>query len=69
MPVLKITCSTKYHFKKIDITMYDIKHNGRKCVNLVKDFLLAYMNLKPLVLVLKHYLHQMEINDTYTVFF
>lgn len=37
--------------------MYDVKHNGRKCVDLVKDFLGFYVNLKPLVLVLKHYLH------------
>lgn len=39
MPVLKITCNSKYHFKKIDITMYDEKHNGLECVNLVKEFL------------------------------
>ena len=34
--VLKVTCTNEYNNKKLDITIQENKHNGLKCVQLVK---------------------------------
>ncbi|KAL4466985.1 hypothetical protein ABPG74_010582 [Tetrahymena malaccensis] len=65
VPVLKVTCTQKYDYKKLDITILEGKHNGIKCVDLVNNYINAYQHLKPLVLVLKQFLHSLEMNDTY----
>ncbi|KAL4510168.1 hypothetical protein ABPG72_010361 [Tetrahymena utriculariae] len=65
VPVLKVTCTQKYDFKKLDITILEGKHNGIKCVDLVNNYINAYQHLKSLVLVLKQFLHCLEMNDTY----
>lgn len=69
MPVLKITCTSEYSYKKIDISIQDSIHNGMACVNLVKSFLDDYETLKPLVLVLKNFIYSSGLYDTYNVLF
>lgn len=65
IPVLKITCSEEFMNKKVDITVQESKHNGLECVQLVKELLLHYAPLKPLVLVLKQFLFACNLNDTF----
>lgn len=71
VPVLKITCIPKENSsatKKIDISIQDPRHNGLPCVELVKDYLQVYPSLRALVLVLKHLLFTLNLNDTYSVY-
>lgn len=42
-----------------------MKHNGLNCVNLVKKYLDRFHQLKPLVLVLKYMMYQLDLSDTY----
>lgn len=65
MPVLKVKCSKNYLYKRIDISLQEQKHYGLLSVQLVKDYLLAYEPLKPLTLVLKHFLYCSNLSDTY----
>ena len=53
MPVIKATCTEKYGFKKIDLTVQDGKHSGPKCVELVNKYLELYGCLRYLVLPFK----------------
>jgi len=53
VPVLKVTCTSAYDNKKLDITILEPKHNGLKCVDLVNNYLANYRLLRPLVLVMK----------------
>jgi len=50
----------------IDITHMTDIHNGVKCVNLVKEYLLECWYLEPLILVLKQLLKVNGMNDPYT---
>lgn len=68
IPIIKITSSAKFNFKKIDITVKesdDKTHNGEKCVKLVKDYLFMYRELKPLFLVIKQLVFLAQLNDPY----
>jgi len=65
VPVLKITCSKSYLNKKVDISMYDPRHNGLLCVDLVKEYLALYPALRSMVLILKQFLYKLNLNDTY----
>lgn len=67
VPVIKVVCSEKYFNKSVDLTVYEQNHNGLECVQLVKYYLKAYYVLKPLVLVLKYFLHFLDLNKTYEV--
>jgi DNA polymerase sigma len=49
----------------IDITHMTDFHNGVKCVNLVKDYLLDCWFIEPLILVLKQMLKVNGLNDPY----
>lgn len=49
----------------IDITHMTDMHNGVKCVNLVKDYLLDCWFIEPLILVLKQMLKVNGLNDPY----
>ena len=69
MPILKISCTEEYLNKKINITIQESKHNGLKCVNLVKTFLNCYPSLKPLLLVLKQFMYSSNYSDPYSVIF
>lgn len=51
--------------KKVDISIFDSRHNGLACVDLVKEYLSFYPALKPIVLALKQYLYTLNLNDTY----
>jgi len=65
-PVIKIVCTEKYLKKKLDITLQDDRHNGIKCVELVKEYLLEYEDiLRPLIYILKHLLFHAGLNDPY----
>ena len=67
VPVLKITCSKEYFNKRVDMSIHDVRHNGMRCVELVKEYLQVYPSLKPLVLALKYFLYILNLNDTYQV--
>ena len=49
----------------IDITHMTDIHNGVKCVNLVKDYLVDCWFIEPLILVLKQMLKVNGLNDPY----
>lgn len=49
----------------IDITHMTDMHNGVKCVNLVKEYLLDCWFIEPLILVLKQMLKVNNLNDPY----
>ena len=68
IPIIKITSSEKFNYKKIDITVKDCEdntHNGEKCVKLVKKYLSKYKELKPLFLVIKQLVFLAQLNDPY----
>eukprot|EP01017_Pseudomicrothorax_dubius_P029099 TRINITY_DN3505_c0_g1_i4.p1 TRINITY_DN3505_c0_g1~~TRINITY_DN3505_c0_g1_i4.p1 ORF type:complete len:248 (-),score=14.89 TRINITY_DN3505_c0_g1_i4:83-826(-) len=65
MPILKVTTTKDFLGKRLDITIQDARHNGIKCVSVVHHFLSSYETLKPLLLVLKHLLSTISLNDTY----
>ncbi|KAM3139276.1 hypothetical protein pb186bvf_008686 [Paramecium bursaria] len=64
-PVLRVKCSKAYIYKRLDISIQENKHNGIQCVNLIKDYIRSYPPLKPLTLILKHFLHCSDLSDTY----
>jgi len=47
--------------------MYDPRHNGLLCVELVKEYLVFYPALRSMVLILKQFLYKLNLNDTYLV--
>ena len=49
----------------IDITHMTEFHNGLKCVELVKDYLVDCWFIEPLILVLKQMLKVNQLNDPY----
>ena len=65
IPIIKICSVEKYNNKLIDISIQEEKHFGLKCVDLVKQFIVQYECLKPLVLSLKNILKRAHLNDPY----
>ena len=65
IPIIKICSIDKYNNKLIDISIQDEKHFGLKCVDLVKQYIIQYECLKPLVLALKNILKRAHLNDPY----
>lgn len=65
IPVLKAVCTQKFGYMKIDVTVQEPRHNGLKCVELVNKYLLKYRCLKYLVLPLKQFIFNSELNDPY----
>jgi non-canonical poly(A) RNA polymerase PAPD5/7 len=65
IPVVKAICSLTFASKKIDITIQDGKHNGLKCVELVKKYLKTYEALRYLILPFKQLLFNSQMNDPY----
>lgn len=65
IPVMKLTTSAVYDFFKIDITIKDMNHYGLNCVDFVKKILQYYEPLKPILLVIKHLLNKVQLNDPY----
>lgn len=65
IPVIKAVCSSKYANKRVDITIQDGKHNGIKCVELVKKYLQTYEPLKYLVVAFKQLIYNSKLNDPY----
>ena len=66
IPVLKLVCQDKeFGGFNVDITIQDERHNGLRCVSLVKTFLQQYQSLKPMVLMLKELLKNSNQNDPY----
>jgi non-canonical poly(A) RNA polymerase PAPD5/7 len=49
----------------IDITHMTEQHNGLKCVELVKEYILDCWFIEPLILVLKQMLRVNGLNDPY----
>jgi len=64
-PVIKVTCSEQYSFKRIDITFQDEKHTGLSCVELIQKYMESYPALEYLVLPLKQLMHITQLNDPY----
>ena len=48
----------------IDISIENEKHNGLKCVNLVKSYLKEYPALKPITIALKAILHSANLHNS-----
>ena len=65
VPIIKLTSIEKYNNMSIDISIKDDKHFGLKCVELVKQFIIEYKCLKPLVLAIKNILKRANLNDPY----
>jgi len=65
IPVIKAVCTHKYANKRVDITIQDGKHNGIKCVELVKKYLHTYEPLKYLVVAFKQLIYNSRLNDPY----
>lgn len=63
--MLKATCTSKFNNIKIDVTYQDNKHNGLRCVSLVKEYLEKYASLRYLVLPLKQFIFNSDLNDPY----
>ncbi len=47
----------------VDISIETNKHNGLKCVNLVKSYLKEYTVLKPITIALKAILQSANLNN------
>lgn len=67
IPVLKVVCSEEYQNKRLDISIKEPNHNGLRCVNFIKEALNKFEAMKPLILVLKHFLYSSNFSDTYSV--
>lgn len=66
IPVLKLKCQDQeFGNFQVDITIQDSRHNGLRCVSLVKTFLQKYSQLKPLVLVLKELIKNSGHNNPF----
>ena len=65
VPIIKLVSIEKYNNKSIDISIQDDKHFGLKCVEFVKQLIIEYKSLKPLVLAIKNILKRAYLNDPY----
>lgn len=65
IPVLKATCTKSFNSIRIDVTVQDGRHNGLKCVELVKVYMTSYESLVHLVLPLKQFIFNSDLNDPY----
>lgn len=66
-PVLKIECTSLFNFKRLDITIKEIRHTGMSCVDLVREYIAEYEHiLKPMVFVLKQMVYMANLNDPFT---
>ena len=61
--ILRVITKEIYSEINIDITIEDEKHNGLKCVNLVKSYLKEYSVLKPITLALKAILQSANLHN------
>jgi len=66
IPLIKIVASDKYNNMQIDISVQDSKHQGLKCVELVKSYMEEFEALEPLLYSLKNLLKNANLNDPYT---
>ena len=61
--VLRIITREEYSEINIDISVENDKHNGLKCVNLVKSYLNEYTVLKPITIALKAILQSANLHN------
>ena len=61
--ILRIVTIETYSEMNIDITIENEKHNGLKCVNLVKSYLKEYPALKPITIALKAILQSANLHN------
>ena len=61
--ILRIIVVESYSEMNIDISIENEKHNGLKCVNLVKSYLNEYSSLKPITLALKAILQSANLHN------
>ena len=64
-PVIKVTCNSEYRFKKIDITLQNPSHNGLDSVEIIRQYIELYEELRPLTFVLKTFIYSSNLADTY----
>jgi DNA polymerase sigma len=63
--ILRILARETYMDISIDISIENEKHNGLKCVNLIKSYLKEYSVLKPITLALKAILQSANLHNPY----
>ena len=61
--ILRIITIEAYSEMNIDISFENEKHNGLKCVNLVKSYLKEYSALKPITIALKAILQSANLHN------
>ena len=61
--ILRILAKEAYYDMNIDISFDSEKHNGLKCVNLVKSYLQEYTVLKPITIALKAILQSANLHN------
>ena len=61
--ILRIIAKEAYSDMNIDISFDSEKHNGLKCVNLVKSYLKEYTVLKPITIALKAILQSANLHN------
>ena len=64
--VLRLITSEEYGKMSIDINVENEKHNGLRCVNLVKSYIKEYVALKPIIIALKSLLKNSNLNNPFT---
>ena len=64
--ILRLECAVKVYNElrrfDIDISIENEKHNGLKCVNLIKSYLKEYTVLKPITIALRAILHSANLH-------
>ena len=61
--ILRIITCEAYSDLSIDISLDSLKHNGLKCVNLIKSYLKEYTVLKPITIALKAILQSANLHN------
>ena len=61
--ILRIITCEAYSELSIDISVDSSKHNGLKCVNLIKSYLKEYSVLKPITIALKAILQSANLHN------
>ena len=61
--IIRIITIEAYSEMNIDISIENEKHNGLKCVNLVKSYLKEYSALKPITIALKAILQSANLHN------
>jgi DNA polymerase sigma len=61
--IIRIITIEAYSEMSIDISIESDKHNGKKCVNLVKSYLEEYKVLKPITIALKAILQSANLHN------